>query len=328
MTNITHATTGATGISNSGVSGANGLPAGVSATWASNTITISGTPTAAGTFSYSIPLTGGCGVVNATGTITVTPANTAGIASSTPTLCINTALTNITHATTGATGISNSGVSGANGLPAGVSATWASNTITISGTPTAAGTFNYSIPLTGGCGTVNATGTITVTPANTAGIASSTPTLCINTALTNITHATTGATGISNSGVSGANGLPAGVSATWASNTITISGTPTAAGTFSYSIPLTGGCGVVNATGTITVTPANTAGIASSTPTLCINTALTNITHATTGATGISNSGVSGANDCQQVFQLLGHRIQLQSAELQLQLVHLTTASH
>jgi len=43
-----------------------------------------------------------------------------------------------------------------------VSAAWATNTITISGTPTATGTFNYSIPLTGGCGTVNATGTITV----------------------------------------------------------------------------------------------------------------------------------------------------------------------
>jgi hypothetical protein len=35
------------------------------------------------------------------------------------------------------------------------------NTITTSGTPTASGTFNYSIPLTGGCGAVNATGTIT-----------------------------------------------------------------------------------------------------------------------------------------------------------------------
>jgi hypothetical protein len=275
LTNITHATTGATGIGT-----ATGLPAGVNAAWASNIITISGTPTASGTFSYSIPLTGGCGSVNATGTITVTPANTAGAASSTPTLCINTALTNITHATTGATGIGT-----ATGLPAGVSAAWASNIITISGTPTASGTFSYSIPLTGGCGSVNATGTITVTPANTAGAASSTPTLCINTALTNITHATTGATGIGT-----ATGLPAGVSAAWASNTITISGTPTASGTFSYSIPLTGGCGSVNATGAITVTPANTAGAASSTPTLCINTALTNITHTTTGATGIGTA--------------------------------------
>ncbi|MDX2067069.1 MAG: hypothetical protein SFV55_01520, partial [Haliscomenobacter sp.] len=294
--NITHTTTGATGISNAGVSGANGLPAGVSASWSSNTITISGTPTASGTFSYSIPLTGGCGTVSATGTIVVTANNTAS-AGTTTTLCINTLLSpNITHTTTGATGISNAGVSGANGLPAGVSASWASNTITISGTPTASGTFSYSIPLTGGCGTVNATGTITVTPDNSAGVASSTPTLCINTALTAITHTTTGATGISNAGVSGANGLPAGVSASWASNTITISGTPTASGTFSYSIPLTGGCGTVNATGTITVTPDNSAGVASSTPTLCINTALTAITHATAGATGISNAGVSGAN--------------------------------
>jgi len=178
-------------------------------------------------------------------TITVTPNNTVGAASSTPTLCINTALTAITHATTGATGIG-----AATGLPAGVTAAWAGNVITISGTPTASGAFNYSIPLTGGCGAINATGTITVTPNNTSGAASSTPTLCVNTALTAITHATTGATGIG-----AATGLPSGVTASWAGNVITISGTPTASGTFNYSIPLTGGCGSVNATGTITVNP-------------------------------------------------------------------------
>ena len=127
----------------------------------------------------------------------------------TPTLCIGTALTAITHATTGATGI------GAPlGLPSGITAAWASNTITITGTPTASGTFNYTIPLTGGCGTVNATGTITVTPANTAGTASSTPTLCIGTALTAITHATTGATGIGTP-----TGLPSGVNSVWALRT-------------------------------------------------------------------------------------------------------------
>jgi uncharacterized protein (TIGR02145 family) len=92
-------------------------------------------------------------------TITVTPANTVTAASSTPTTCINSALTAITHTTTRATGI---GI--ATGLPAGVTATWATNTITISGTPTTSGTFNYSIPLTGGCGTVNATGTIVINP--------------------------------------------------------------------------------------------------------------------------------------------------------------------
>ncbi|MBK9982121.1 MAG: cadherin-like domain-containing protein [Saprospiraceae bacterium] len=185
-------------------------------------------------------------------TYTVLPTNTASAPSSTPILCINTLLPNITHATTGATGI------GAPvGLPAGVMANFAANTITISGTPTASGTFNYSIPLTGGCGNVNATGTITVKANNTAGVASSTPTLCSNTPLTNITHATTGATGIG-----APTGLPAGVMANFASNTITISGTPTASGTFNYSIPLTGGCGNVNATGTITVNPAQSASFA------------------------------------------------------------------
>ena len=100
----------------------------------------------------------GTSITSNTITVTLTANNTVSAASSTPTLCINTALTNITHTTTGATGIGT-----ATGLPAGVTAAFASNTITISGTPTIAGSFNYSIPLTGGC-SVNATGTITVNP--------------------------------------------------------------------------------------------------------------------------------------------------------------------
>jgi uncharacterized protein (TIGR02145 family) len=94
------------------------------------------------------------------GSITVsgTPACAAAAASSTPTLTVNTVLTNITHTTTSATGIGT-----ASGLPTGVTAAWSSNTITISGTPSVTGTFNYTIPLTGtSCSGVNATGTITV----------------------------------------------------------------------------------------------------------------------------------------------------------------------
>jgi hypothetical protein len=247
LTNITQATTGATGIGT-----ATGLPTGVTAAWASNTITISGTPSQSGTFNYSIPLTGGCGNVNATGTITVNQVNAADVPSSTPTLCINTSLTDITQATTGATGIGT-----ATGLPTGVTAAWASNTITISGTPSQSGTFNYSIPLTGGCGNVNATGTITVNPLNTAGVPSSTPNVVINTALSpTVTHNTIGATGIGT-----ATGLPAGISASWSGNTITISGTPSVLGTFNYIIPLTGGCGSVNASGTITVNPVGNSSI-------------------------------------------------------------------
>jgi uncharacterized protein (TIGR02145 family) len=98
------------------------------------------------------------------GNITVSatpPPCSAGAASSTPTLTVSTALTNITHSTTSATGIGT-----ASGLPAGVSAAWSGNVITISGTPSVTGTFNYTIPLTGtSCSSVNATGTITVTTA-------------------------------------------------------------------------------------------------------------------------------------------------------------------
>ena len=86
--------------------------------------------------------------------------------SSTPSLCLGLPLVNLTHSTTNSTGIVNDGVSGANGLPPGVSATFSGNAtngiITISGTPTQGGTFNYSIPPTGGCGTETAAGTITV----------------------------------------------------------------------------------------------------------------------------------------------------------------------
>jgi hypothetical protein len=62
------------------------LPAGVGASWANNTLTISGSPTAAGTFVYTLEL---CGtVVAATGTITVDDALVPGaITSSTTTIC-------------------------------------------------------------------------------------------------------------------------------------------------------------------------------------------------------------------------------------------------
>ena len=88
--------------------------------------------------------------------------NTVDMPSTTPSLVVNTALTDIKIATTGATGIDTTG----SGLPNGVTATWSVDVITISGTPTASGTFEYKILLTGGCGDpVYATGTITVTTA-------------------------------------------------------------------------------------------------------------------------------------------------------------------
>jgi hypothetical protein len=247
ITPITYSTTGATGATFSG------LPAGVTGTFSGGYITISGTPTGAGTFDYTVTLTGGCGgVTTATGTIivqlnntnnTITLTSAPGTANQT--VCVNTAITPITYSTTGATGATFSG------LPAGVTGTFSGGDITISGTPTVAGTFNYTVTLTGGCGNVTATGTIIVRPNNTITLTSApgtdNQTVCVNTAITLITYSTTSATGATFSG------LPAGVTGTFSGGNITISGTPTVAGTFNYTVTLTGGCGNVTATGTLVV---------------------------------------------------------------------------
>ncbi|MDD2673678.1 MAG: T9SS sorting signal type C domain-containing protein [Flavobacterium sp.] len=128
----------------------------------------------AGTYTGTITVRTSGGCVSASKTFTMQFNKAASIASSSPTLCQNTLMTPITHTTTGTTSIG-----APTGLPIGVSASWASNTITISGTPTQSGTFNYSIPLTGSCsGTVNATGTITVNPPSVGGTVSGGTTVC------------------------------------------------------------------------------------------------------------------------------------------------------
>jgi hypothetical protein len=162
------------------------------------------------------------------------------------TVCVNTAITPITYSTTGATGATFSG------LPPGVTGTFSGGNITISGTPTVTGTFNYTVTLTGGCeGVTTATGTIIVQPNNTITRTSDpgtdNQTVCVNTTITPITYSTTGATGATFSG------LPPGVTGTFSGGNITISGTPTVTGTFNYTVTLTGGCGNVTATGTLVV---------------------------------------------------------------------------
>ncbi len=277
--------------STSGATGATftGLPSGVSGNWSSGVVTVNGTPTVAGTYTYTVALTGGCGSVSTNHTLTVVPNNTLTLSSAVGTnnqnVCNNTAISPITYASTVATGAT------ITGLPAGVTGNWSSNMVTISGTPTVPGTYTYTVALTGGCGVVSSTGTLTVLPVNTITLtAGGTQTKCINTAINTTTYTTTGATGAVVSG------LPSGVSGSWASNVVTISGTPSVTGTFTYTVALPGGCGTSSASGLITVTPDNTVSLSSAAgtnaQTMCINTAITNITYATSGATGATVSGL------------------------------------
>ena len=65
---------------------------------------------------------------------------------------VNTAMNDITYATTGATDATFTG------LPLGVNGSWGGDVATIMGTPMETGIFDFTVTLTGGCGTIMATG--------------------------------------------------------------------------------------------------------------------------------------------------------------------------
>jgi len=104
------------------------------------------------------------------------------------TVCSGNAITNITYTTTAATGAT------ITGLPNGATGNWANDAVTLSGTPTESGTFNYTVTLTGGCGTATATGTIMVTPPLTQGNPEN-MSICTNVANTITLAAATGGSG-------------------------------------------------------------------------------------------------------------------------------------
>ena len=223
---------------------------------------LSGTATAAGTFNFTVTATdvnaqtasNAYTVVVAVPTLTLTPATlpggTAGVAY-TQTLTIAGGIAPYTVTQTGA-------------LPAGITFNTATNTF--SGTPTQAGTFNISVTATDSTGgtaaTVTnnyvltiATPTLTLTPATvpagTAGVAY------------NQTFVASGGIAPYAYTVSGG-ALPAGMTLTAAG---VLSGTPTAAGTFNFSVTATD-----STTGTAaTVTNAYT--LTLSAPTIVINPA-------------------------------------------------------
>ena len=283
------------------------LPPGVSGVWNNNVLTISGTPTQAGTFNYTYNLTGGCplGSKNDTsGTIIVNPLNTntfsltSAASTTNQTLCINTPITNITYSTLGVL----SGI--VSNLPPGVSFTWSLNTLTISGTPTSPGVYNFQVMTTGACsGTPNplpsATGTIVVTATNTiyltSAVATTNQILCRNTAIADITYTTVG-----NSSVT-VTGLPTGITASYNSTNrrLTISGTADTVGTATYTVTMSGGCntGAQVMTGTILYRPTYSLTRLSSEASLnqnsvCSGSAITEVRFRTEGATGAQFNGL------------------------------------
>src|ERR1035437_6850420 len=241
----------------------------VGGTFSPNATTLNATWTPPGTYSGTATLTltttgGSCGVASASKTQIVTANNAISLSSAAgtnaQTTCINTAITPITYTTTGATGASVSN------LPTGVSGVWSGNVVTISGTPTVAGAARtYTVTLTGGCGVVTSTGTITVTAQPTATISYTGFPWCSAAGVQNVTLiGTTGGT---------YSAAPAGLtinSTTGAINPIT-----STAGTYTetYTIAALGGCGVVTATTSVTITALPVATFSFSASPYCNNAA-------------------------------------------------------
>ena len=230
------------------------LPLGLTASLSVNTITISGTPTTAGTFN-NIQLSvddAGSNTGTNTYTITINAAPTLGALGVTA-WTVNRAYSSTI---TIADGTPPHGTLTQSNLPAGLLATLSGNTITISGTPTATGTFNnVQIGITDTAGatasgtytiTINAAPTISnlTTPAWTKGKSGFTGTMTISNGTP--PHIIVGTP----------TGVPTGMNLQLVGNTLSFTGTPTAVGVFNGTVTImdTAGAQVVK-NFTITINP-------------------------------------------------------------------------
>lgn len=266
-----------------------GLPAGVTSSFNGERVTISGTPTTPGVYTYNVTSTGTCNPVTVTGLITVTESSIVLTSGSNPSMvCRNVPMSSVVYTLGGA-------ATGANvtGLPSGVTGSLSGNVYTIGGTPTAApGTYNYTITTTGTCASKTISGAITIqvqTIVLTSGTTNQSR--CVNTPINNLVFTLGGtATGATVSG------LPAGVSGSYAGGVYVISGTATVAGVYPYTVTTTGSCNAVTHSGTITITPAATitltSGVGSNIQTVCRLSAITPITFELGG--GATSASVSG----------------------------------
>lgn len=212
------------------------LPAGL--TLAAGTGAITGTPTAFGTSSFTVQVKDADNfTATAALSIKINPAPVVITTTSLPNGIVNTAGYSATLASTGgATPITWSWTAQAGStLPPGL--VIAPSTGVISGTPTAAGTFNVSVTATDSSTpalTASKNFSITIIPQLAITTTSPLPNGITNTSYTGVTLASTGGSGAVVWSLTGGTTLPANLSLNPSTGAIT--GTPTTAGTFSFTV--------------------------------------------------------------------------------------------
>jgi hypothetical protein len=233
-----------------------GLPAGLTAALSGNTITITGTPTQAGAFSVKVSLKDSLGdLVSATDRLTIYAPLALGGLSPAKWDQNETGYNGVIKVSGGSGVYSGLTVSG---LPAGLKATLSGGTISLTGTPTTSGSFAVKVSVKDSIGDlVNTTDTLTIdAPVKQGGL--SVTTWKQNATGYDGTIKVSGGSGTySNLSVTG---LPAGLKATLSGGTITITGTPTQAGTFKLVVSVQDSNGdKVTANDTLTITAATSA---------------------------------------------------------------------
>lgn len=228
-----------------------GLPDGITANvnQTTHTVTISGNPTCeAGEYEYTVTTVGAaspCSNIELGGTITVSTNATLDLVSDATTesqsLCLpDDDFVDIVY-------IFGGGATGATvtGLPAGITpvVNGAEQRVTISGVPSVTGTFNYTVTTTGSvdpCKSETRTGTITINrKPELVVVGNDNQSFCFGNPMTNLEFRYSGgATGALVTGV-----LPADLTTTPGTNTITIGGVPANPGEYHFSVTTDGAAG-------------------------------------------------------------------------------------
>ncbi|KLT65341.1 hypothetical protein AB669_09580, partial [Pedobacter sp. BMA] len=205
------------------------LPAGLSATKSGKVLTVSGIPTASGTYTVSTTgQTSPCNAVSLAGAITINEAPTLVASGENQTVCAGTSISSTYTWGGSATDVSYTT------LPAGLTASKNGKVLTVSGTPTTSGTYSVStLGQSSTCSPASVSASVNINPSATLTTTGNVnQTVCETTAITPIEFAWGGsATDVSYTT------LPAGLIAVndVVAKKLIISGTPTASGTFTVS---------------------------------------------------------------------------------------------